>query len=52
MWAPVSGKAMSELLVDGKSSCVDLSAFEPTRFAPKKTGRGRKRGEAPVGEQW
>ena len=52
LWAPVSGKAMSELLVDGKSSCVDLSAFEPTRFAPKKTGRGRKRGEAPVGEQW
>ena len=53
LWAPVSGKSMSELIVDGKSSCVDLSAFDPCRFAPKKSGgRGRKRGEVSVGEQW
>ena len=53
LWAPVSGKAMSELIVDGKASCVDLSAFDPGRFAPRKQGgRGRKRGEEAVGEQW
>ena len=53
LWAPVSGKAMSELILDGKSSCVDLTAFDPARFAPRATGgRGRKRGNEPVGEQW
>jgi len=53
LWAPVSGKAMSELLLDGKASCVPLEAFQPSRFAPRKTGgRGRKRGETSVGEQW
>ena len=54
LWAPVSGLAMSQLLVDGKSSVVDLRPFDPARFmAPKAKGtRGRKRGEAPVGEQW
>ena len=51
LWAPVSGLAMSQLLVDGKSSVVDLRPFDPARFmAPKAKGtRGRKRGEAPVG---
>lgn len=29
---PATGKAMSELLLDGKSSCVDLSPFEVGRF--------------------
>lgn len=43
---------MSELLLDGKSSCVDLSAFDPGRFMVKKTRRGRKRGDVAVGEQW
>ena len=53
LWAPVSGKAMAELLVDGKASCVDLSPFDPGRFAPRQAGgRGRKRGQVPVGEQW
>jgi len=52
LWAPVSGKAMSELLLDGKASCVDLSAFDPARFMPAKSRRGRKRGEVAVGEQW
>ena len=53
MWAPVSGKAMSELILDGKSSCVDLKAFDPARFKPKKSGgRGRKMREQDVGEQW
>ena len=53
LWAPVSGKAMSELLIDGKASCVDLAPFDPGRFAPRKEGgRGRKRGTVSVGEQW
>ena len=43
---------MSELIIDGESSCVDLSAFDPARFTPKKAGRGRKQGDVPVGEQW
>ena len=53
LWAPVSGKAMSELLIDGEASCVDLRPFSPSRFAPRRQGkRGRKRGDAAVGEQW
>ena len=54
LWAPVSGKAMAELILDGKASCVDLSAFHPGRFmqSRKSGGRGRKRGAQPVGEQW
>jgi glycine/D-amino acid oxidase-like deaminating enzyme len=53
LWAPVSGLAMAELLVDGKASCVDLSAFSPARFAQRsKGGRGRKQGAEAVGEQW
>ena len=52
LWAPVSGKAMSELIVDGEASCVDLRPFNPGRFMPKKSGRGRKQGTRPVGEQW
>ncbi|KAL1530279.1 hypothetical protein AB1Y20_001191 [Prymnesium parvum] len=52
LWAPVSGKAMSELVLDGAASCVDLSAFNPARFMAGKTRRGRKRGDVSVGEQW
>ena len=52
LWAPVSGKAMSELLIDGSVSCVDLRAFDPGRFISVKKNRGRKRGEQSVGEQW
>ena len=53
LWAPVSGLAMSELIADGRASCVDLAPFSPSRFAQSKVGRrGSKRGEAAVGEQW
>eukprot|EP00899_Mesostigma_viride_P020697 jgi/Mesvir1/28629/Mv04497-RA.2 len=53
LWAPVTGKAMAELLVDGKASVVDLSAFTPSRFMAKpKQGRGKKQGQLAVGEQW
>merc|ERR1719171_440153 len=53
LWAPVSGRAMSELIVDGKASCVDLRPFAPGRFSNDRGyasgGRGRKRGSEPVG---
>ena len=53
LWAPVSGKAMSELLLDGATSCVPIDAFRPDRFNQrKKGGRGRKRVDQDVGEQW
>ena len=54
LWAPVSGKAMSELILDGEAKCVDLKPFDPARFAPKmkKGTRGRKQGSTSVGEQW
>ena len=53
LWAPVTGKAMSELLVDGKAACVDLAPFSPQRFAKANGGtRGRKQGTVAVGEQW
>jgi glycine/D-amino acid oxidase-like deaminating enzyme len=53
-WAPVTGKAMAELLVDGAATCVDLAPFTPERFMPRgaRGGRGRKQGAAAVGEQW
>lgn len=57
LWAPVSGLAMSELIIDGEASCVDLRRFSPMRFAgsPGQGGggsRGRKMGTVAVGEQW
>jgi glycine/D-amino acid oxidase-like deaminating enzyme len=52
LWAPVTGLAMSELILDGKSSCVDLSAFSPQRFMTSSSTRGRKQGAVAVGEQW
>jgi glycine/D-amino acid oxidase-like deaminating enzyme len=57
LWAPVSGKAMAELVLTGAASCADLAPFAPGRFttvaaASAKGGRGRKRGTAAVGEQW
>ena len=54
LWAPVSGKSMSELVLDGEAACVDLAPFSPMRFLPKaeRGGRGRKRGAVAVGEQW
>ena len=32
LWAPVCGKAMSELLLDGEASTVNLKPFSPRRF--------------------
>mmetsp|Transcript_8449 Transcript_8449/g.16502 ORF Transcript_8449/g.16502 Transcript_8449/m.16502 type:complete len:207 (+) Transcript_8449:2-622(+) len=30
---PATGLAVAELVMDGKASCVDISAFDPKRFA-------------------
>ncbi|KAL7579988.1 hypothetical protein ACA910_004979 [Epithemia clementina (nom. ined.)] len=52
-WAPACGLAMSELILEGESSTIDLSPFDPCRFTPSLKGsRGRKRRGASVGEQW
>lgn len=52
LWAPVSGKAMAELIL-GRPVCVDLEPFAPGRFMARRGGgRGRKRGAIDVGEQW
>jgi glycine/D-amino acid oxidase-like deaminating enzyme len=55
LWAPISGLCMSELLLDGVSSSVNLQPFDPGRFSSdvsRRGGRGRKQGETDVGEQW
>jgi len=56
LWGPVTGKIMSELVLDGRSS-IDLKHFDPKRFGgrmstPVGRARGRHRGEQQVGEQW
>jgi len=54
-WAPASGKAMAELVLQGETKSVDLRPFDPARFTPglgKRGGRGRKRRGTSVGEQW
>lgn len=33
--APASGAALAELILDGKSSVVDLAPFDPARFGKK-----------------
>jgi glycine/D-amino acid oxidase-like deaminating enzyme len=55
LWSLVSGRAMAELVVQGKPSIVDLRPFSAQRFttgAKAKTARGRAMGETQVGEQW
>ena len=52
LWAPITGLAMAELMVDGQSS-VNLAPFTLQRFmARAKGGRGRKNVNEAVGEQW
>jgi sarcosine oxidase subunit beta len=36
--SPAVGLCVSELLLDGRASCVDISAFDPTRFGESGTG--------------
>lgn len=55
LWGPITGLILSELLVDGHSTTVDLAPFSPDRFGPAKAtahSRGRHHGAAAVGEQW
>ena len=53
-WAPATGKAMAELVLHGRSDCIDLDPFDPARFTPTadRGTRGRKRRGENVGEQW
>lgn len=52
-WAPACGKSMSELILNGKSTCVNLAPFDPARFTPaSERGRGRKKQGDSIGEQW
>jgi sarcosine oxidase subunit beta len=39
--APAVGKCMSELILDGKTSTLDISDFSPTRFAEGKLVKGK-----------
>ena len=51
-WAPACGLGIAELVLEGKSKSIKLSAFDPSRFTTKATSRGRKRQGTNVGEQW
>ena len=51
LWAPVSGKIVSELVLDGRSS-VNLAPFSPGRFMTRAQKRGKKMRDVNVGEQW
>jgi glycine/D-amino acid oxidase-like deaminating enzyme len=52
LWAPISGLAMSELIIDGKSFCLNLTPYSVERFMPAEKQRGRKKNTTDVGEQW
>ena len=39
--APATGEAMAELIVDGSTTAVDISAFDPARLEPLKAGEVR-----------
>ena len=43
---------MSELILEGESSSINLKPFDPTRFTTRVIGRGRKKRGESVGEQW
>lgn len=45
---------MAELVLNGDCTSVDLGPFNPARFTKpaSRSGRGRKRGDVDVGEQW
>jgi glycine/D-amino acid oxidase-like deaminating enzyme len=55
LWAPICGLAMAELVAHGRAGCVDLAPFTPDRYmkvGDSGMGRGRKKREQAVGEQW
>ena len=53
LWAPITGKLVSELIADGSvSSIPSLDPFDPARFTPRAKQRGRANVDLRVGEQW
>ena len=63
LWAPITGKIVAEMLVDGAASCVPdecLRACDPARFASGSAadaaladrGRGRQMRGVATGQQW
>jgi len=54
-WSPAMGKAIADLIVDGKSKLI-RPQFDPKRFTDREVSfsgpRGRAMGEQRVGEQW
>jgi len=56
-WAPVTGRAMAELILQGEARVVNLKPFSPRRFDTTvqrelMRERGRRRRGEPIGEQW
>ena len=45
---------MADLILNGACELIDLSPFDPARFTPEnqRGGRGRKKQDLSVGEQW
>lgn len=54
LWAPIAGLAMAQLITNGICSVIDLSSFDISRFTPRSNerARGKKVGDANIGEQW
>lgn len=55
LWAPICGKAIGELVLQGESKSIDLRPFTPSRFnnIDKNKSRGKNvGGNKAVGEQW
>lgn len=52
LWAPASGLAMAELIVDGESRLFNMNPFRLDRFVENSSRRGKKIGATDVGEQW
>lgn len=59
LWAPVSGLAMAEIMMEDTCTVVDVTPFDPSRYMQSiltagkgSSQRGRKKGKDVVGEQW
>ncbi len=52
LWGPITGLAMSELILEGAAKCVDLKPFSPARFQVRASRRSRKMVDQDVGETW
>ena len=57
LWAPITGRVVSELLLDDGEASLNVRAFQPRRFdtltyRTLMKQRGREKGGERVGEQW